>query len=152
MNGKFKFNRNICIVEDVGNIIQLLVDRFRLEGFCVEGFCNTKTFIENFYPNKYGGIIIDINLEKEGYGFNLIEFIRKTDEKTTIIAYSGEYAYLNDERLKLYNVSHFLLKPFSLDELVEKTQSSMEFNFMYYSNLEELDFIKTKYLELLCEF
>lgn len=151
MNGRFKFNRNICIVEDAGDIKKLLLQKFSSENFCVEGFSNAKDFIEDFYPNKYGGIIIDINLEKEGYGFNLIEFVRKTDEKVVIIAYSGEYEYLHDERLKTYNVSNFLLKPFSLEELVDKTKSALEFNFMYYSNMEELDFIKKKYLEMLCE-
>lgn len=147
--GSYKFNRNVCIVEDVGEIKKLLLQKFRSENFCVEGFCNAKDFIEDFFPGKYGAIIIDINLEKNSYGFNLMDFIRKSDEKVTIIAYSGEYQYLHDERLKQYNVSHFLLKPFSLEELVEKTRSAMEFNFMYYTNMEELDYIKAKYLEFL---
>jgi DNA-binding response OmpR family regulator len=147
----FRFNRSICIIEDAGEIKKLLIKKFKDENFCVEGFCNGKTFIENFYPNKYGCIIIDINLEKYGSGFSIIEFVRKSDEMVTIIAYSGDSEYLHDERLKTFNVSHFLLKPFSLDEIIEKTKSAMEFNFMYYSNMEELEFIKKKYLELLCE-
>ena len=147
----FKFNRNICIVEDFGDIKKLLVRRFNDAGFCVEGFSFAKAFIEDFFPNKYGGIIIDINLEKDGYGFDVIEFIRKSDQKVTIVAYSGEHKYLYDERLKDFNVSHFLLKPFSIEELIEKTTAAMEFNFMYYTNIEELEMIKTKYLELLHE-
>ena len=147
----YKFNRSIAIVEDVGDLKKILVRKFTMEGFCVEGFESAACFIKDFYPNKYGGIIIDINLEKAEAGLNLIEFIRKIDERVTILAYSGDYNYLHDDRIKELAISHFLMKPFTLEEITNKTKKAMEFNHMYYSNLEELDFIKKKYLELICE-
>jgi DNA-binding NtrC family response regulator len=143
------YNQNVAIVEDNEDILELIGRGFRKHGFCVEAFTNAHDFITCFFSNKYGAVIIDINLEKEGYGIELVKMINILDEKIAIILYSGDYSYLYNTRLKEVNISYFLLKPFSIDDIVEKTKEAIELNYIYFTNLNELKKIKDEYLSML---
>jgi len=100
--------------EDVRALLKAMLEEEFDVDLAVDGqqaldFCNT---------NRYIAVVIDIALPGTYNGFQLVEEVRKLDYSPSIILITG-LALEPEVRKKTAEADAFIMKPFSIDEIIE---------------------------------
>ena len=115
-------SRRISIVDDESDIALTLKSVLEYNGFIVDMFNDPILALQNFEPDFYDLIILDIKMPKMN-GFDLYEQIRKIDNKVKacfLTAFGEGYTEEFGRRFpSSINVS-FIRKPIRIDDLVKK--------------------------------
>ena len=109
--------RNILVVEDEKHIAEGVRLNLTLSGHEVSIADNGKKAIEMWEANQYDLIVLDLMLPILD-GYQVLEIIRKKDERVPILILSAKDAAR--DKVKCFNsgVDDYLSKPFNLDEFL----------------------------------
>ncbi len=111
----------ILVVEDNQSMLDLIETTLKQENFIVDRAEDGEMALEKIKKNKYDLVVLDIILPKKD-GFSIIVTLRALGKKTPILAISSNN--MVDARVRAINLGadDFLVKDFSLDELVARVK------------------------------
>jgi DNA-binding response OmpR family regulator len=117
----------ILVVEDNESMLNLIETTLKQENFIIDRAIDGEVALKKIKNNKYDLIILDIVLPKKD-GFSIIASARAFGEKMPILAISANN--LVDARIKAINLGadDFLVKDFSLKELVARVKCLLRRN------------------------
>jgi DNA-binding response OmpR family regulator len=110
--------------KDVGRTYELILENY---GFDVDCFTDPAIALEQFKPNLYDLIILDIKMPDPN-GFKLYDQLKSRDSKlkTLFITALSSVESFNTENKKVYPLMgqrHFIKKPLSMDDLLAQVYS-----------------------------
>ena len=118
--------KRILIVDDEKDVN--LSSRLVLEsnGFQVDSFDDPLLALENFKPNSYDLVILDIKMPKMN-GFSLYREFRKLDNKANICFLTAGEMYYGTYEDIFYDLDEnsFIRKPIENDDLLERVDRIM---------------------------
>jgi len=114
-------NANILYVEDDDSLSFITIDQLEEAGFTVTHCDDGKKAIETFETDFFDIAILDIMLPFVD-GFTIAENIRQKNTEIPIIFLSAKS--MEEDRLKGFEIGadDFLVKPFSMEELIYKVK------------------------------
>lgn len=131
----------ILIVEDDLNMLQLLFQHLKRNGFQCEIANSFFDALQRINQFQYDSALIDLSLP-DGDGLRLVRLLRKEDPQTAIIITSARVS-IDDRVLGLdEGADDYLVKPFSLSELTARIRAVARRKMNLLS--QELDFGKLK--------
>lgn len=114
--------KNICLIEDEENIVELIKLNLELEGFKVTSFQNGRLAKESIHEIiQFDLIILDVMLP-EYSGFDLCKDIREVSDTPILFLSAKGIATDRIHGLKL-GANDYLAKPFDLEELILRIQN-----------------------------
>jgi two-component system, OmpR family, alkaline phosphatase synthesis response regulator PhoP len=125
---KIKRNRaTILIVDDEVNIVQTLQDRLEVNGYRVVTACDGKEGLQKALAEKPDIILLDIIMPIMD-GHEMLEHLRKTEEvkDTSVIILSARNQTQDLGRANANGIDDYIVKPFDLNELLEKLEQVLE--------------------------
>ena len=120
--------KRICFVDDEPDIILLCKIVLEEAGFEVDTFTDSISALDNFKPNFYDLIVLDIKMPNMD-GFELCKKIKKIDHKIKICFLTASEMYYENFRKKdpeLVDKDLFLRKPIENDELIKRVNKIIE--------------------------
>ena len=116
--------RRILVVDDDSDIVQSLKLILEVYGFEVDFFTDPEAASENFTPNYYDLVILDIRMSRMS-GFDLYTRLKSKEETIkalflTAVREFGEYNDFKDHVLPKLGKRHFIQKPISDVGLIEQ--------------------------------
>ncbi|MCD8511326.1 MAG: ATP-binding protein [Bacillus sp. (in: Bacteria)] len=106
----------IVILEDDSSLGSLLKDELEDVGFAVYHFLNDETFLEKVVTIAPVGIVVDLILDGEPKGWEIVKEL-KTHPETEHIPIFISSALEEKEKGLHWNISNYLLKPYSPHKL-----------------------------------
>jgi DNA-binding response OmpR family regulator len=94
-------------------------------GFEVDAYNDSKLALSSFKPDHYDLLILDIKMPKMD-GYELYDKIRKKDNKVKICFLTASEKYKEEHRPSFLSSSSFLIKPITIDNLVNKVNEMIE--------------------------
>lgn len=118
---------HVLLIEDNSTMATYVTGGLRVKGYAVDLATSAEEAICCINDSKYGLVICDVGLPGMS-GFDLVEQLRKTDERTPILFLSAK-TQVND-RVKGLQVGadDYLTKPFSFAELLARCEALMRRN------------------------
>lgn len=112
-------NKTILCVEDLQDICEMITVMLGMEGCKIDSAATMQEGLKKVRQGDYGLILLDWQFE-DGTGLELCQKIRKFDERTPIVFYSGvaEERHIN-EAIEA-GAQGYLVKPVGIDELLQK--------------------------------
>lgn len=113
---------HVLLIEDNSAMATYVTGGLRAEGYAVDLATSAEEAICCINDSEYGLVICDVGLPGMT-GFDLVEQLRKTDERTPILFLSAKS--LVDDRIKGLQVGadDYLTKPFSFAELLARCEA-----------------------------
>lgn len=117
----------ILIVEDDQTLAKNLKGVMSKEGFLVDTAATVEDGITEIEVNSYDCIVLDINLP-DGSGFELLENLRKADNRTPTIIVTARGQV--EDRIKGLNLGadDYVAKPVDTDELIARMRAVIRRN------------------------
>ena len=114
----------ILIVEDELDIVRTFQDRLEMDGYPIITAENGKEGLEKTIKEKPDIILLDVNMPVMD-GFEMLEALTKYPEGTdcSVIILTVRSQKEDVARAEACGVRDYLVKPFDLDELLEKIES-----------------------------
>lgn len=108
----------MLIVDDESDIISVLKQGLKLEGFEVDGFTDPRKALEQFKPNYYDFVVSDIKMPNIN-GFQLCRKIRQKDSKVRVYFLSAFDIYAREAETMFPTLGSkvFIKKPIRYQEL-----------------------------------
>ena len=121
-NSSLKNNnkKRILIVDDEPDIIIVFKMVLEMNGFEVDTYDNALAALDNFKPNSYGLLLLDIRMPQMN-GFDLYKKLRTVDDKVKvcfITAYEDYRKEFKESFPELDEVKYFIRKPTAIEDLV----------------------------------
>jgi DNA-binding response OmpR family regulator len=119
--------RRLLIVDDERDIAMSLKAGLERKGFAVDAFTDPKVALDNYKPNQYDLLIIDIRMPKLN-GFELVRSIKKKDGNALVWFLTAFEVYY-DEFKRIFpdlDVKSFIRKPISANELANMISKELE--------------------------
>lgn len=122
-------NINILIIDDDANIRQTLSDILTEEGYKITDGGSIAFAKKELIKRFYNIVLVDIKLSN-GSGLELLKEIKRINEETMVIVFTGLESLRNTVSALNENVFAYLQKPFNIDELkiTIKKALKMQFN------------------------
>src|SRR6478735_8476626 len=120
--------KRICFVDDEPDIILLCKIVLEEAGFEVYTFTDSISALNNFKPNFYDLIVLDIKMPNMD-GFELCKKIKKIDQKIKVCFLTASEMYYENFRKKdpeNLDKDLFLRKPIENDELIKRVNKIIE--------------------------
>lgn len=120
--------KRICFVDDEPDIILLCKIVLEEAGFEVYTFTDSISALNNFKPNFYDLIVLDIKMPNMD-GFELCKKIKKIDQKIKVCFLTASEMYYENFRKKdpeNLDKDLFLRKPIENDELIKRVNEIIE--------------------------
>ena len=117
--------KRICFVDDEPDIILLCKIVLEEAGFEVDTFTDSISALNNFKPNFYDLIVLDIKMPNMD-GFELCKKIKEIDQKIKVCFLTASEMYYENFRKKdpeLVDKDLFLRKPIENDELIKRVNN-----------------------------
>lgn len=117
----------VLIVEDDKTLVKNLKHILQKDGFAVDTAISKETGLMEAEINEYDCLILDINLP-DGSGFNLLESLRKSGNKTPIIIATARGQI--EDRVKGLNLGadDYIPKPVDSNELIARIRAVIRRN------------------------
>jgi DNA-binding response OmpR family regulator len=108
------------LVDDERDIVSVIKTNLEKRGYFVDGYASPQNALENFKPNFYDRVILDIRMPVIN-GFDLARQIWAKDPKANVCFLSAFEIYPDesDKVFKDFNTKCFVKKPITASELVE---------------------------------
>ena len=119
-NNSLKNNNRILVVDDEPDVISVFKMVLEMNGFEVDAYDNPLSALDNFKPNSYGLLLLDIRMPQMN-GFELYKKLRKVDDKVKvcfITAYEDYRKEFKETFPELDEVDRFIRKPKAVEDLV----------------------------------
>ena len=118
-NNSLKNNR-ILVVDDEPDVIIVFKMVLEMNGFEVDAYDNALSALDNFKPNSYGLLLLDIRMPQMN-GFELYKKLRTVDDKVKvcfITAYEDYRKEFKETFPELDETKYFIRKPTAIEDLV----------------------------------
>ncbi len=114
----------ILIVDDEKDIVQTFQDRLEMDGYPIIIAENGKEGLEKVIKEKPDIILLDV-IMPDMDGFEMLEALRKypEGEECSVIMLTVRSQKKDVARAEACGVEGYLVKPFDLDEMLEKIES-----------------------------
>ncbi len=111
----------VLIVDDESDIADSLKKVLEVRGFTPDAYTDPRKALENFKPNFYDLIILDIRMPKMN-GFQLYRELIKKDDNSNIFFLTAFEEYRNEFRKAFPELDerHFIKKPITGAKLIEQ--------------------------------
>jgi DNA-binding NtrC family response regulator len=120
-NSSLKNNKKrILIVDDEPDVISVFKMVLEMNGFEVDAYDNPLSALDNFKPNSYGLLLLDIRMPQMN-GFELYKKLRTVDDKVKvcfITAYEDYRKEFKESFPELDETKYFIRKPTAIEDLV----------------------------------
>ena len=120
-NNSLKNNNRILVVDDEGDVISVFKMILEMNGFEVDAYDNALSALDNFKPNSYSLVLLDIKMPQMN-GFELYKKLRKLDDKVKVcfITAFDDYYYeeFKESFPELDEAKYFIRKPKAVEDLV----------------------------------
>src|ERR687888_386897 len=121
-NSSLKDNnkKRILIVDDEPDVISVFKMVLEMNGFEVDAYDNPLSALDNFKPNSYGLLLLDIKMPQMN-GFELYKKLRIIDDKVKvcfITAYEDYRKEFKESFPELDEAKYFIRKPKAVEDLV----------------------------------
>jgi CheY-like chemotaxis protein len=130
-NCSLKNNNNkkrILIVDDEPDVISVFKMVLEMNGFEVDAYDNPLSALDNFKPNSYGLLLLDIRMPQMN-GFELYKKLRTIDDKVKvcfITAYEDYRKEFKESFPELDEVDRFIRKPKAVEDLVNHVSAILD--------------------------
>jgi DNA-binding response OmpR family regulator len=94
-------------------------------GFEVDAYNDSGMALSAFKPGHYDLLILDIKMPNMD-GYELYEKIKKIDDKVKVCFLTASEKYKEEHRPSFLSTSSFLIKPITIDDLVEKVNEMVK--------------------------
>lgn len=115
--------KKIHIAEDEIEISELLASFFQRKGFQVSTSTSAEEAMKTIDIETPDFAILDLFLEGQKNGLDILKFIKKKYPSVKTIVASGIIESTMKEQMNGYKPDIFLQKPYSLDELLSKIKT-----------------------------
>lgn len=112
---------NILLAEDEEVLRMLVVDTLEDEGYTIDEACDGEEAYDLIKKNSYDLIILDFMMPVYS-GLELIEMIRKDQNKTKIMMLSAKSQTSDQQKVLDAGADYFMSKPFSPLQLVDRIE------------------------------
>ncbi len=110
----------ILVVDDYDDIRLPLVDWLQHQGYAVDAAKNTKEAIEKIFSERYGLLIVDLNLSDSRDGLALLQQIRQGGSNChAVIMTTPEHLAKRSCEIEEVGVVEVFVKPLDLDEILQ---------------------------------
>ncbi|MDQ3839205.1 MAG: response regulator [Thermoproteota archaeon] len=112
--------RRILLVDDEADVISVFKMILEMNGYEVDAYTSPKTALENFKPDFYGLLLLDIRMPTIG-GFELYRKMRSIDNKVKVCFITAFEDYREEFRESfpmLDEFKYFIRKPKAIEDLV----------------------------------
>jgi DNA-binding NtrC family response regulator len=124
----FNFNNNslkekkksILLVDDEPDVISVFKMILEMSGFEVDAYDNPLSALDNFKPNSYGLLLLDIRMPQMT-GFELYKKLKTIDDKVKvcfITAFEDYREEFKESFPELDEAKYFIRKPKAVEDLV----------------------------------
>lgn len=116
---------SVFVVDDEVDFMETLVKRLERRGFRVSGVDGAAAALELLHGNRYDVVVLDVMMPGMN-GIELLHEIKTRWENTQVILLSGHGGEDMDMRGMAYGAYAYLVKPVSLNVLVETACKAFE--------------------------
>jgi DNA-binding NtrC family response regulator len=112
--------RRILLVDDESDVISVFKMILEMNGYEVDAFTSPKTALENFKPDFYGLLLLDIRMPTMN-GFELYRKMRNIDDDVKVCFITAFEDYREEFRETfpmLDEFKYFIRKPKAVEDLV----------------------------------
>lgn len=119
--------KRILVIDDEPDIVELLADELRFEGFSARECYSGNSAIEILSSNERFDIAISDYKMPNGNGRVVLDYIKSMDKMIRPIFYfvSGQADISHEEALK-EGVKRFFYKPFDIDDLIRTLKRDLD--------------------------
>ena len=129
----------VLIAEDEKDLNHILRAKLNDEGFSVDSVYDGDEAIEYYKMSEYDVVVLDIMMPKKD-GFEVLKFIRESDIPLTPVIFLTARDAVSDRIKGLDSgANDYLVKPFSLDELVARIRAVTRSRYGNASNILKAD-------------
>jgi DNA-binding NtrC family response regulator len=121
-------NKRILIVDDEPDVIIVFKMVLEMNGFEVDAYNNPLSALDNFKPNSYGLLLLDIKMPQMN-GFELYKKLRTVDDKVKvcfITAYEDYRKEFKESFPELDETKRFIRKPTAVEDLVNHVSAILD--------------------------
>jgi DNA-binding NtrC family response regulator len=120
--------KRILIVDDEPDVISVFKMVLEMNGFEVDAYDNPLSALDNFKPNSYGLLLLDIRMPQMN-GFELYKKLRTIDDKVKvcfITAYEDYRKEFKESFPELDETKRFIRKPKAVEDLVNHVSAILD--------------------------
>ena len=117
--------KRILIVDDEHDNSSIFKIGLEDAGFEVNAYSDPELALSAFKPDFYDLLILDIRMPKMD-GYELYDKIRKKDNKVKVCFLTASEKYKEEHRPSYISSSSFLIKPITIDDLVNKVNEMIK--------------------------
>jgi DNA-binding response OmpR family regulator len=117
----------LLLVDDEPDVLSSFKMGLEKFGYTVDGYTDPELALDNFRPNTYDLLLLDINMPKMD-GFKLFQHIEKKDPKARVCfvtAYETTYFEAFKELFPDLDIGSFVRKPISIENLAKHIESGL---------------------------
>jgi PAS domain S-box-containing protein len=114
----------ILVIDDEGNVCELLKDILTDKGHKVETASNGSQGVEIFKGNRFDLVFTDLGMPGMS-GWQVAEEIKKINRKVPVVLITGWGVQLKDYELREKGVDFLVSKPFQVDQVLKLVQECM---------------------------
>ena len=116
----------ILVCDDDANMRDTIVEALATEAVDVDTADRAVDAIQRIMRTSYRALILDLKLPGLG-GLDAIAVVKRFDESLPIIVMTGHASYEVEQAARAAGIFYYLVKPFSLDELVAAVRAAVRF-------------------------
>ncbi|MDH5570515.1 MAG: EAL domain-containing protein [Gammaproteobacteria bacterium] len=128
------YSEQILIVDDEQLHLHSLKELISQDGYKVQSANSGEKAIELLKSNKYGLLLLDLNMGDIG-GNEVMAHITQNNINTTIIVVSGESSFEAAENALRFGAYDFIRKPYAIENLLNTVNNAMKKRQLEYENL-----------------
>ena len=115
----------ILLVDDEYDNCSIFKIGLQDAGFGVDVYNDPELALSAFKPGHYYLLLLDIKMPKMD-GYELYEKIKKLDDKVKVCFLTASEKYKEEHRPSFLSSSSFLIKPMTIDDLVNKVNEMIK--------------------------
>lgn len=116
----------ILVCDDDPRMRDTIVEALASESFDVDTADRAVDAIQRIMRASYGALILDLKLPGLG-GLDAIAVVKRFDQSLPIIVMTGHASYETEQAARTAGIFYYLVKPFSVDELVAAVRAAIRF-------------------------
>ncbi|MCT4632394.1 MAG: sigma-54 dependent transcriptional regulator [Firmicutes bacterium] len=137
--------KNILVVDDEINIVKVIREELRSEGFIVDVAYDGNEASEKIKGNRYDVVILDIRMPKKG-GIQVLKEIKINNPDIIVIIMTAYGSIENAVEAMKVGAYDYLTKPFDSSELTTKIHQALKIREKLNSGSEEIEDVNVELL------
>lgn len=115
----------ILLVDDEEELVTAMVERLEMRGIEADGITNGSEAIKKIEENVYDAAILDIKMPGLD-GHDIMKHIKKINPDMPVILLTGHESVEEDEKMLVASSCCCLIKPVSIETLIENLESCIK--------------------------